>query len=108
MSSLAAPRSTEDISSLGSALNDCTPAQHAQDRYLAALEALVADAVEGKHMPVFANVLAWTFARVAVGCGVAATGDMLRQVGSYICQIETERQAENEALLAKQEGRQPN
>lgn len=102
------PCSTSDISQARAVPNDCTPEQLAQDRYLAAIDALVADAVEGKRMPVLANVLAWTTARIAVGCGAAATGDLLRRIGGYMCQLETERQAENEALLAKREGRQPN
>ena len=108
MSSLGDPRGTEDIASASPAPDDCTPEQLAQDRYLAAVDALVADAVEGKRMPQLANVLAWTTARIAVGCGVAATGNLLRRIGGYICQLETERQTKNEALSAKYGGRQPN
>ncbi len=100
--------STHDITAGETTSSDCTPEQLAQACYLQAIDALLADAADGKRLQVLANVLAWTLARVAVGCGVAATGDLLRRIGGYICQLETERQAENEALLAKQEGQQFN
>jgi hypothetical protein len=86
---------------------DCTPDQLAETRYVKALEELVADAWEAKRLHILADALAWTVARVAVGCGVAATGDVLRRIGGYIGKIETERQAAEEAKQARQEGRLP-
>ena len=99
--------STQVVSSPAQ-LTDCTPEQLAEARYFKALDELLADAAEHKQMQILADTLAWTFARVAAGCGVAATGDMLRRLGTYICSLETQRQAQDEALLAKQDGRQPN
>jgi hypothetical protein len=87
---------------------DCTPEQLAEMRYLRALDDLVSDAAEGKRLQTLADTLAWTIARIAAGCGVGATGDMLRRVGDYICTFETRRQAEEEARQAQQEGRLPN
>jgi hypothetical protein len=87
---------------------DCTPEQLAEARYLKALDTLLADAADSKQIDTLADTLAWTLARVAVGCGIAATGDILRRLGGFICSLETRRQAEEEAVLARQEGRQPN
>ena len=86
---------------------DCTTDELAERRYLKALDDLTADAWDGKHMHILADSLAWTLARVAVGCGTAATGDVLRRIGDYICKIETRRQAAEEAQRARQEGRLP-
>ena len=50
-------------------LADCSPAQQIEQRYLAAVNALVDDAVEHENLPILADVLAWTLGRV-----IAATG----------------------------------
>jgi len=87
--------------------SDCTPDQLAEARYLETLDGLLTDAAEHKRMQTLADALAFTFGRIAVGCGIAATGDMLRRLGGHICALETRRQAAEEAQLARQEGRLP-
>ena len=88
--------------------NDCTAEQLAEMRYVKALDDLLAEAAEGKLVHVFADTLAWTVARIAVRCGTAATGDMLRRIGGYVGKIESRRQAQEEALQTVQEGHMPN
>ena len=87
---------------------DCSPEQLAEARYLKTLDDLLADAAEHKRMQMLADALAFTLGRIAVGCGIAATGDVLRRLGGHICALETRRQAAEEAQLARQEGRLPN
>ncbi len=87
---------------------DCSLEQLAEARYLKTLDDLLADAAEHKRMQMLADALAFTFGRIAVGCGIAATGDVLRRLGGHICALETRRQAAEEAQLARQEGRLPN
>ena len=87
---------------------DCSPEQLAEARYLKMLDDLLADAAEHKRVQMLADALAFTFGRIAVGCGIAATGDVLRRLGGHICALETRRQAAEEAQLARQEGRLPN
>lgn len=89
-------------------LADCTAEQLAGTRYLKALADLMADAGNGNRMHVLADSLAWTIAQVAVGCGVAATGDILRRVGGYMYTLESRRRAGKEAEQERQEGRLPN
>jgi hypothetical protein len=89
-------------------LSDCTPEQLASGRYLDALDELVDAAAAGKHMRILADAIAWTFARVAIGCGPAATGDMLSLVGNYMVKLETHNQAERELERERQAGRLPN
>jgi hypothetical protein len=89
-------------------LADCTPEQLAETRYLQALADLLADASNGNRMHILADSLAWTIAQVAAGCGVAATGDMLRRVGGYMYTLESRRRAGEEAEQERQEGRLPN
>jgi hypothetical protein len=87
---------------------DCSSEQMAEARYLKTLDDLLADAAEHKRMQLLADALAFTVGRIAVGCGMAATGDVLRRLGGHICALETRRQAAEEAQLARQEGRLPN
>ena len=88
--------------------SDCTREQLAHGRYLDALHDLVEDAAAGGTLRELADVVAWTFARIAVGCGPAATGDMLNLVGKYMTGIETRKQAERELERPREEGRLPN
>lgn len=79
----------------------------AEDGYLDRLDGLLSDAVNHRRLDTLANALAWTIARIADGCGPAATGDLLRRIGSHMCMLETLRQTEAEAQRARQEGRLP-
>ena len=65
-------------------LSDATPDELAHDRYLDALHDLVQDAAAGQRLHLLADVLAWTFARLAINCGPAATADLLAKVGKYM------------------------
>jgi hypothetical protein len=87
---------------------DCTREELAHDRYLDALHDLVEDAAAGGNIRELADVVAWTFARIAIGCGPGATGDMLGLVGKYMTGIHTQKQAERELERERQEGRLPN
>ncbi|MDH5265468.1 MAG: hypothetical protein OEX21_12030 [Betaproteobacteria bacterium] len=89
-------------------MNDCTPAETADRRYLETCAEMFADAGVGKHMAELADNLVWTLAHIAVNCGVGATGDILRDFGSYVSRIEARKQAEIEAQQAKEAGRLPN
>ena len=79
-----------------------------EGRYLRCLDELMSDAVDHRRLDTLANVLAWTIARIAIGCGPAATGDVLRRIGGHLCKLETLRQTEAEAKRAREEGRIPN
>jgi hypothetical protein len=86
-------------------LSDCTPDERAHDRYVDALHDLVEDAAEGQRLHLLADVLAWTFARLASGCGPAATADLLAKVGKYMGVLEEQKEARRELERAKEEGR---
>jgi len=88
-------------------LNDSTPATAADQRYLETCASMFADATAGRHLAELADNLVWTLAHIAVNCGVGVTGDILMNFGSYVCRLETRKQAEIEAEQAKEEGRQP-
>lgn len=87
--------------------SDRSAEQIAEDRYLYCLDELMSDAVDHRRLDTLANALAWTIARIAHGCGPAATGDVLRRVGGHMCTLETLRQTEAEAQRARQEGHMP-
>jgi len=89
-------------------LNDSTPAEVADQRYLETCAMMFADATANRHLAELADNLVWTLAHLAVNNGVGATGDMLRNFGSYVCRLEARKQAEIEAEQAKEEGRLPN
>jgi hypothetical protein len=89
-------------------LADTTPDELAHGRYLDALHDLVEDAAAGHRMHLLADVLAWTFARLAIGCGPAATADLLAKVGKYMGALAEQDAAKRELERARQEGRLPN
>ena len=45
--------------------------------------------------------------KIAVECGVPATGDMLRRIGGHIGDIESRREAMREAQKVRKHGRLP-
>jgi hypothetical protein len=85
--------------------SDATPDELAHDRYLDALHDLVEDAAAGHRMHLLADVLAWTFARLAIGCGASATAELLAKVGKYMGALEEQKEAKRELELAREEGR---
>jgi hypothetical protein len=82
-----------------------TPDERAHDRYLDALHDLVQDAAGGQRLHLLADVLAWTFARLAINCGPAATADLLAKVGKYMGALEEQKDAKRELERAREEGR---
>ena len=88
-------------------LNDGSPAEAADQRYLETCASMFADAAAGRHMQELADNLVWTLAHIAVN-SVGATGDILRNFGNYVCRIEARKQAEIEAQQAKEQGQLPN
>ena len=89
-------------------LADCSPAQRTEQRYLAAVNGLVDDAVKHENLPILADVLAWTLGRVIVAYGTpAVAGDLLRRLGGYVCDLAARQRAQAEAEQARKEGLKP-
>ena len=89
-------------------LADCSPAEQAERRFLAALDALVAEAWQQRTLETLVDSLAWTLARVVVGLDSQyVMGDVLRRLGNYTCGLAEARRAEDEAEQEKKEGRAP-
>ncbi len=86
---------------------DCSAERVAKARYFRNLDELMSDAVDNRRLDLLADALAWTIARIAHGCGPAATGDVMRRIGGHMCTLETIRQTEAEAERALQEGHLP-
>ena len=78
-----------------------------EQHYLKVLDRLLADALDNGHLQILADTLAWTAAKIVVGCGVAAAGDILQRMGRYVDRLWEGRRAQEEAELAKKEGRLP-
>ena len=89
-------------------LADGTADEIAHGRYLDTLHDLVQDAAGAERLHLLADVLAWTFARLAIHCGPAATADLLAKVGKYMGALEERNRAERELERERQEGRLPN
>lgn len=89
-------------------LNDATSDEAAHGRYLDALHDLVEEAAGAGRLHLLADVLAWTFARLAINCGPAATADLLAKVGKYMGALEEQNRAKRELEAAREEGRLPN
>ena len=86
-------------------LNDSTSDEAAHDRYLDALPDLVQEAADAGRLHLLADVLAWTFARLAINCGPAATADLLAKVGKYMGALEEQNRAKRELEREREEGR---
>lgn len=102
---MTARRASNDERQRPAVLNDGTPTEAADKRYLETCAEMFANATANGHLTELADNLVWTLAHVAVHCGVGATGDILRNLGTYVCRIEARRLAEVEAQQAKEEGR---
>ena len=89
-------------------LADCSAAEQAERHYLSVINPLLSEAYRQGSMETFADVLTWTLARVIANLDKAyVTGDILRRIGNYTCQIANTNRAEAEAEAAKKEGRVP-
>ena len=86
---------------------DCTPAQQAELRYMAAVQPLMDDALEHRHVEVLVDVLTWHLARIGYGFGAQAVGDIIRRIGAHIGDISARETAAQEAKEAKKAGHAP-
>jgi len=77
-------------------------------RYIAVANAVFADSVEHRAMPILADVLAGELARIANRYGALATGDILEKFGVHLQRLTAADDAQREADRAKGEGRLPN
>ena len=84
------------------------PEDELRRRYLAVAEAVFADALERRVVPLFADVLAWELAAIAHRYGSPATGDILQKFGIYLERFAASGEAQREADKAREEGRLPN
>ena len=86
----------------------CSASEQAERHYLSIINPLLGQAYEQGQMETFADVLTWTLARVIANLDKAyVSGDILRRIGNYTCQIVNANQAEAEAAAAKKEGHVP-
>jgi hypothetical protein len=107
----AAPRETHAEPTAGGAavpLADCSAAEQAERHYLSVINPLLSQANQQGSMETFVDVLTWTLARVIANIDKPwVTGDILRRIGNYTCQIANTNRAEAEAAAAKEEGHVP-
>jgi hypothetical protein len=89
------------------ALADCTPEQQVETRYMAALKALVDDALEQRHVEILVDALTWNLARIGYGFGVPAVADIVRRFGAHVGDIAQRETAAREAAEAKKSGHAP-
>jgi len=89
-------------------LADCSLEQQVEQRYVAAVNVLMDEAVEGDSVPILADVLTWALGRVIVGYGTTAVaGDVVRRLGVYVCDLAAQEQAKAEAKQSRKKGRRP-
>jgi hypothetical protein len=105
--SVTVPAAPNDANVSAPAAADCSPAQQAELRYMAALDPLVDDALEQRHVEVLVDVLTWHLARIGYGFGAQAVGDIVRRVGVHIGAIHAREEAAREAKEAKKAGHAP-
>jgi hypothetical protein len=75
-------------------LADCSAAEQAERHYLSIINPLLSEAYRQGSMETFADVLTWTLARVIAKLDKAyVTGDILRRIGNYTCQIANTNRA---------------
>jgi hypothetical protein len=72
--------------------------------YMEAIDALIDDAVEREQAPALADALAWATARLIVGFGVPAAGDILKRLGGYVVGLSEHRRAQEQAERERHEG----
>jgi hypothetical protein len=89
-------------------LADCSAEEQLERHYLSIINPLLSEAHRQGSMETFVDVLTWTLARVIANIDKPwVTGDILRRIGSYTCQIANTNRAEAEAEAAKKEGHVP-
>ena len=88
-------------------LADTTSAEHAEQRYMAAVEALVDEALDNRTVETLVDVMTWHLARIGFGFGPRAIGDIVRRLGIYLGQFDERQAAQREADEAKKVGRLP-
>jgi hypothetical protein len=102
----AAPLMESDAANSPAAvLADCTRAEQVESRYMAALQTLVDDALEQRHVEILVEVLTWNLARIGYGYGVQSVGDIVRRLGGHLGDIAQREAAVREAAEAKKAGR---
>jgi len=84
------------------------PKDELQRRYTAVVNAVFADSVEHRAIPILTDVLAGELARIANRYGALATGDILEKFGVHLQRLTAADDAQREADRAKGEGRLPN
>lgn len=72
--------------------------------YIEAIDALIDDAVDNERAPALADAIAWATARLIVGFGVAAAGDILKRLGGYVVGLSEHRRAQEQAERERREG----
>ena len=89
-------------------LADCSPQEQLEQRYVATVDALVADANERRSLESLVDVFAWSLARIITAYGSpAVAGDVMQRIGNYVCVITRYNNAQAEAESAKKEGLRP-
>lgn len=78
------------------------------DRYVAVMNALLADAQARKAVDVFTDVVTWKLAVVAFNWGPRVAGDIVRSLGNHLAHLAEMAEAQHEAEAEKEAGRQPN
>ena len=77
-------------------------------RYVEAVNLLFADARKHGSYRILVDVLAWSLARLIVGCaGTWGAGDIMRLLGTYVCKLIERDHAQEEAKRARDEGQRP-
>ena len=83
---------------------EATPAQLAEERYSAAVQKLLDDALEHRHMEPLAEALTYQLARIGFGYGISAVGDIVTRLGKHLAHVAAREAAEAEAKQAKKAG----
>ncbi len=84
---------------------DCETQEQREQRYLATVDALVADANEPHSLEALVDVFAWSLARIITAkANPAVAGDVMQRIGNHVCRIARHKAAQAEAEKAKKDG----
>ena len=104
----AAVTQEDEVRSESVVVSVCPTPEQLEARYLAAANALLDDARERDSLRILVDVLVWTLARIIVGrAGSWGAGDVMRQLGNYVCGLVERQRAQAEAEEAKRQGQIP-
>lgn len=92
--------SKEDLEST----RENVPDDDLQRLYVAVMNELLDDAQKHNAMSVFTDVVTWKLAAVAHHCGLRATGDIVRKLGSHLGTLAELADAQREADAAQEAG----